>query len=608
MRNESPMRGSCGPTLAGLTSVRASQRLDWRRPRRYIHGMRILAESEVAAWVKETLLASSRTRPIVAITSLHLRTTGWLDPEAMQRTLGELADVVFLATGEPTWALTETLPERLDVYGGAARIWWPGLDRNPDPLQHPLLFMHSAARAEEVASRIVSLIRQRAGVADSSPPEAVRAAGLVRGSAPPLPPRPPTPPKPPEPGKVTKISGTWIEVQAGALRGNIVESDLPLPLLASLMRVGCELTVRLLGIGERGPQFSLRGLTPNPWHRLMTELRPDEVVLGRVRNIDERIKLAFIDILPGVTARCHISEVDYGYVERISDFLPRGKILPFVIRSVDPMTLDLQVSRKRAHGHAPRPLPAWFVGGEPFVWQADTPEFENLHRTARDGQPLGPLILLRTVADAPVAPPTPPPDPNHEAIEALRAELTARDESHRNLVDQIRALKTQVQDQKREARAAEDRAEALQQQLRAGDAGSSERAFLAAVRGWYARTFEEDDRLTQPLQRMRVGREFLASIAATPGVELDKVVEVCGQIAAGIAHQVPGRDAHPLRAGSRGADGRTRKSDGAKAWRCALKQAPSAPRLHWWQTTASGGEVVFEFASVGLHDDMAIPE
>ncbi len=64
---------------------------------------------------------------------------------------------------------------------------------------------------------------------------------------------------------------------------------------------------------------------------------------------------------------------------------------------------------------------------------------------------------------------------------------------------------------------------------------------------------------------------------------------------------------HPLRDGSRGAGDRIRKRDGARAWRCALHQGPSAPRLHWWNVPGDGG-VTIEFANIGLHDTFEIPE
>jgi hypothetical protein len=77
-------------------------------------------------------------------------------------------------------------------------------------------------------------------------------------------------------------------------------------------------------------------------------------------------------------------------------------------------------------------------------------------------------------------------------------------------------------------------------------------------------------------------------------------------IAAGRAPELPGLDVHQLRTGKGGNDPqRTRPRDGATAWRCALKtDSPSAPRLHYWSLPTGA----VEFAKVGSHDDMDIPE
>lgn len=110
--------------------------------------MRTLTADDIPAWVEEQLLAPDRTRPIVAVTSHPRAARGWVDPEELQRALGDLAEVVFLETGEATWALSEALPPRLDVYGGAMRVWWPGLSRESDPYDHRLYFAYSLDEAE----------------------------------------------------------------------------------------------------------------------------------------------------------------------------------------------------------------------------------------------------------------------------------------------------------------------------------------------------------------------------------------------------------------------------------------------------------------------------
>ena len=107
---------------------------------------------------------------------------------------------------------------------------------------------------------------------------------------------------------------------------------------------------------------------------------------------------------------------------------------------------------------------------------------------------------------------------------------------------------------------------------------------------------------------MRVGPAFLHRLHALDGISLDKVFEVCAQVAAGRAHEIPAREVHRLRQSDRGAAYVERKRDGALAWRCSLQDnTPGARRLHWWALPGPNGGTI-EFASVGVHDDYGIPE
>jgi hypothetical protein len=176
------------------------------------------------------------------------------------------------------------------------------------------------------------------------------------------------------------------------------------------------------------------------------------------------------------------------------------------------------------------------------------------------------------------------------------------------LAARLRTANAQISDLRRQLRSREDRLRTIESRSRGDvDPTSSETAFLAAVRIDHARRFNESDRHRYPLRRMRVGREFLARLRAIDGVPIEKVVEVCAQVACLRAHEIPGREVHELRAGPAGAPAVVRKRDGAKAWRCSLQDGtPSARRLHWWDVPGPDGRTI-EFASVAVHDDFSIP-
>lgn len=124
------------------------------------------------------------------------------------------------------------------------------------------------------------------------------------------------------------------------------------------------------------------------------------------------------------------------------------------------------------------------------------------------------------------------------------------------------------------------------------------------TRAWHRR-YTAEDRERFPLRPVTIGWDFLESLDRH-GVARDKLMDVCVDVATRRVHQVRGREPHRLRVGGGGNDEvRIRARDGAKAWRCALKRnAPQAPRLHWWEIEGGG----VELACVTRHDDFSIPE
>lgn len=117
-----------------------------------------VSADEAKQFASESLLSSSRTFPVVAITTPPGEQHPLIDPDRLAKELAGKATVVLLETGEATWALSAALPKRLDVYGGAARIWWPGLTRESDPFDHVLLLIHDESSAAKMHERILSAI------------------------------------------------------------------------------------------------------------------------------------------------------------------------------------------------------------------------------------------------------------------------------------------------------------------------------------------------------------------------------------------------------------------------------------------------------------------
>ncbi len=575
-----------------------------------------------------------------------------LDPAAVAAALGERAIVVTLETGDAAWAVSALLPKRMDVFGGATRVWWPGLRPSSDPRDHPVLFVWSPEEAPQTLRRLVEIvgggteaqaspvhhptrtilegtvtaidgttIRVEAGgeegvvafaderLADLArrlaPGAKVRVAragengrgepafstqGLSGpGEGPPL--ADPSPPAPepaaaPPPslgrvldGVVDSLNGGRIRVRVGGRRGHVKYADGSLARLAAELVSGQRIRVReVREPGSAEPSFSVRGLLREPWKRIAAHYAVGDVVRARVVRVGDTHVL--VDLLPDAAARVPFHELDWTYVKDPRELYRGGETVQVKLLTLEPEVHRCTASLKQAFGAAVKPAIAAGPGEEPFLGGGDSPEAVGGNGGAAA----------------------------EEALH-LREELDAALEDREDLLRQRAALQEQGVALRRDLRSAEDRLRAVEERVSAGlDPVSSETSFLAAVRVEYARKFDEADRARYPLQRMRVGREFLERLRALDGVEAGKVVEVCAQVASGRAHEVRGRSVHELRSGPAGSSGRVRAADGAKAWRCAVQEGtPSARRLHWWLIPGPAGATV-EFAAVVVHDEFGIPE
>ena len=79
--------------------------------------------------------------------------------------------------------------------------------------------------------------------------------------------------------------------------------------------------------------------------RLDQIYKPGDVVQARVEHIPLGYYGALARLQDDTKGLCHISEIDYGFVSRIEDYLQVGETYDFVIRKVDPLRGELQLSR-----------------------------------------------------------------------------------------------------------------------------------------------------------------------------------------------------------------------------------------------------------------------
>jgi hypothetical protein len=121
-------------------------------------------DDDEAQTVAELVMSQDRRLPIFAFT---LRDDEVIDGTVVSRALAGLAHVVLIRSSL-SWILDDLLPTGLNVYGGAARLWWPGLSTSSNRWDHPLWTADVSAQriANDVVESVVDAAVTHAG-ADS---------------------------------------------------------------------------------------------------------------------------------------------------------------------------------------------------------------------------------------------------------------------------------------------------------------------------------------------------------------------------------------------------------------------------------------------------------
>jgi hypothetical protein len=109
-----------------------------------------LEKDEVRWFVDEILMSPERRLPVVGVSVNATTGDPRIDPSDLQRQLAGMAHV-WLIPPDVTWSLGAALENRLGVYNGAVRIWWPGLQLSDSPFDHHLWLPDARHPGNEVA-------------------------------------------------------------------------------------------------------------------------------------------------------------------------------------------------------------------------------------------------------------------------------------------------------------------------------------------------------------------------------------------------------------------------------------------------------------------------
>lgn len=532
--------GDLSDELHAPASAAGEERVDERSG-----AVRSLPAPSVPAFV-QLLLDPRRSQPVVAVTTRH--GAALLDADLLARAIGDAATVVTIPTGDATRALAARLPEKLCVYGGAGRIWWPGLTPESDPYEHPLIWVRPGA-AREAERRIVATLGRRVPL-----PGAPAPGDVVRA-------------------EVVALDGHGADLEVGLVPARCHITRLARGWVhdpADVLRAGQTVTARVCEVLESGGmRVDLSDVQADEWEVLADQVRPGDVVRGRVCGTSP--SGVTLELLPGVFGRIPPRALD-GYRT-----LREGEVITATIDAIDPMAQRAALSSVTDPAVAPTPL-RLLPGGPAFLAHDAGPGADgadgHAHRAAELAERLS--RLEREAQDL------------RAHAERLGERLRQERERNRSLTRDLEAARRRL------AQLATDTA--------AGAPRDPEEGWRARVHSAYDRLYTGEDRTRYPLADVRVLPGFARSADGLDGIDEERIAEVCAHVAAGRAHEIGGLRIHPRRDGGPAGAPRVRE-DGARAWRASLQVgAPAARRLHYWVMTRDGRRTV-ELEAVGTHDE-----
>ncbi len=536
----------------------------------------LIDEPHLAVKLAHHVVDPSRDRTVVVVTRPSGRDTALVDVADIRAQLGALVDVHEVINGAVGHALSDALPDRCTVYGGASRTYPVGWNSDPDAA--PLRFVWNPADAARVTERVISdalhaahRAAQATALADSRPATG-RVLGVAGGRA------------------LVALDGGGMAAVRPELTVDGVDAE---RLFTAGMRVEGQL--------DTSGRLDITDMV-RPAAEALADYRPGDTVLGRVETVTTGH--ADVAMYPQVAVRVMRDQIiEPSRPARVADLLTEGETVAAVLTgtpadagwSLDMADVDPDVE--------PVPAPAILPGGPAWLIPPQ--------RTAADPEP------------QPEPEPEPEPEPQPAAVpatpdvaSAALASMTAeRDQLMGDLAAASRSVERAQQELARaRTRAREAEAALAQTRRKLGSAETAvdlverERSLFAdpeeqlrfEVQLAWARRIPAAEKAARPLGRYSLGPDFLQTLASAEGVDRSKVIDVIVEIVTGLVVDLPGRELHQLRDGTGGDNAARVRPDGATCWRVSLQvKTPSARRLHFWML--NDGTV--ELSSVRLHDD-----
>lgn len=553
-------------------------------------------DSADGARVIASEILRERPRPLVLISTTADGDFAF-DAETIARALDGDADVVTIATGEPTYALEKLVPPKTHVFGGAARSYPP--DFAADPNWQRSLLRFPGRREDDLVEDALAQIIVGPLQAPARRVWARATVDLVSGSA----------------------AGNVAHLEDGQRVMVVADSLPPTVKLIDALEVGGHVEGWLSGVD----------LSPEPEPVDLAPFTEGTVTLARVVKVtDLRASLILHPLAPEfvLRRRAVVPGVDNGENNdvKVGDVLHVGETVRVrVVSEKSGIGLTVMGADDDLPFIAPLPI---LRGGTPWLREGVHAVVEAAPAAAREA------ASSDDPAPAVVHAPRPVSDAATSGqLAGIREEIAGLKDAFLRLgrdvrsgtdletLDQLRDENTSLTQELRRARAAlrdqTTTASRLRQEVR--DARNSrpepqlsgtrtdrsawpdEESWFRheVVATWAARTLASE-KLDYPLADYLLGSQFLASVREFGDPYIEKILRGVVDALTGRAADVPGRQLHRLREGQGGNDPYVTRSDGALCWRLSLEaNTASARRLHYWQLP--GG--VIELSRVVLHHD-----
>jgi len=580
-----------------------------------------------AVALADQLLDPARSKPVVVVSIPSGRGEPWIDAGRVANEVGELGDIYLIPTGDVSWAFAERLPAKMEVYGGAGRVYPVGLGWTSSPYESPLRFTYSELDGPKATNELITdalRMAAAAGLLDVPSDRTRDVEATVIGVLPP-----------------SRAVVRTPEGQASIWQ----ELTLPAVPLERVLKNGMRVWGRL---DKQHGRLDLRPFLPSAAERL-SGYDVGDVILAQVDEVshDKATLLPHPDapvVIPGtaVTGNPHDS---------LTSLLTPGEVLVARVVAFEegvPRLTLLDIDDEEEPVVALSLLP----GGPPWLELLPSPAPPPAGQAPRRDQPLAeppavppetrpsPALLASRTAGAPrTSVPTRPDRPPAGVVRDLALALDTERARTRQLeadkdrleklardlrfeLDSLRAHVSAVETdlaeseadrarQRTNYRKADQQRQRLDKELKAAraretDARDSDDGYLDpkeqfrhdVYMAWYRR-IPKTEKAQRPLREYVIGPDFLRSLDSTEGIDRGKVVGVVVEIVTGLAEQLDGRGLHQLRESSVGGSRPVVRADGAICWRVALqREAASARRLHFWRN----GQTI-ELSRVVVHDD-----